>query len=166
MLKKLDEKFEETILCILLVLMTIILGIQIIARYVFGNSLAWSEELVRYLFVWSTFLGIPYCIRRKSSIKVDQFRALMPDSVQKILLFLDKIIIFVLFLILAIFSFNVVKNTYISGQTSAAMGIPMWLVQVSVFIGAVLSMIRIIQNFMDLIKSRSVEKENEERLDK
>ena len=51
---------EETILIILLVIMTGVMGIQIVSRYVFQNSLTWSEELVRYMFVWSAFLGIPF----------------------------------------------------------------------------------------------------------
>lgn len=163
MLNKFDKKFEESILCVLLVIMTIILGIQIVARYVFGNSLAWSEELVRYLFVWSAFLGVPYCIRKGTSIKVDQFRELMPIGVRKALAYIDKVIIFALFLILAIFSFDVIRSTYISGQTSAAMGIPMWLVQSSVFVGSVLSMIRISQNFADLVKGKEkIEKDEQE----
>lgn len=163
MLKKFDGKFEETVLCVLLVIMTVVLGIQIIARYVFGNSLAWSEELVRYLFVWSAFLGLSYCIRRGTSIKVDQFREFLPIGVQKSLAYIDKIIIFVLFLILAMFSFDVIRSTYISGQTSAAMGIPMWIVQSSVFVGSVLSMIRIFQNFLDLVKGKEkIEKEEQE----
>lgn len=163
MLKKFDGKFEETVLCVLLVIMTVVLGIQIIARYVFGNSLAWSEELVRYLFVWSAFLGVPYCIRRGTSIKVDQFREFLPISVQKSLAYIDKIIIFVLFLIITMFSFDVIRSTYISGQTSAAMGIPMWIVQSSVFVGSVLSMIRIFQNFLDLVKGKEkIEKEEQE----
>lgn len=154
MLKKIDKYFEEFILCILLVAMTVILGIQIVARYVFNSSLVWSEELVRYLFVWSAFLGVPYCIRRKSSIKVDQFRNNMPVGFQTFLLYFDKILIFALFFVLAIFSFDLVKSTYISGQTSAAMGIPMWTVQSSVLVGSVLSMIRIVQNFVDLVTGK------------
>ena len=55
MLKALDDYLEETILIILLVIMTGVMGIQIVSRYVFQNSLTWSEELVRYMFVWSAF---------------------------------------------------------------------------------------------------------------
>lgn len=73
MLKKLEKNFEEIILMTLLVLMSIVLGLQIVARYVFNNSLSWSEELVRYLFIWSTFLGIPYSIKKGISIRVDFF---------------------------------------------------------------------------------------------
>ena len=161
MLKALDDYLEETILLILLVLMTCIMGIQIVSRYVFQNSLTWSEELVRYMFVWSAFLGIPFCIKHGLSIKVDQFRNLFPIPLQKALMYIDKIIIFVLFLVMFIYSCLVVKASYLSGQTSPAMQIPMWIVQLSVCVSSLLSMIRSIQNFANLIRGKTkIEQKN------
>ena len=154
MLKALDDYLEETILLILLVLMTCIMGIQIVSRYVFQNSLTWSEELVRYMFVWSAFLGIPFCIKHGLSIKVDQFRNLFPIPLQKVLMYIDKIIIFLLFLVLFIYSFTVIKATYLSGQTSPAMQLPMWTVQISVTVSSLLSMIRSIQNLSHLVRGK------------
>ena len=161
MLKALDDYLEETILLILLVLMTCIMGIQIVSRYVFQNSLTWSEELVRYMFVWSAFLGIPFCIKHGLSIKVDQFRNLFPIPLQKALMYIDKIIIFVLFLVMFIYSCLVVKDSYLSGQTSPAMQIPMWIVQLSVCVSSLLSMMRSIQNFVNLIRGKTkIEQKN------
>ena len=154
MLKALDDYLEEAILLILLVLMTCIMGIQIVSRYVFQNSLTWSEELVRYMFVWSAFLGVPFCIKHGLSIKVDQFRNLFPIPLQKVLMYIDKIIIFLLFLVLFIYSFTVVKATYLSGQTSPAMQLPMWTVQISVTVSSLLSMIRSIQNLSHLVRGK------------
>ena len=154
MLKAIDDYLEETILLILLVLMTCIMGIQIVSRYVFQNSLTWSEELVRYMFVWSAFLGVPFCIKHGLSIKVDQFRNLFPIPLQKVLMYIDKIIIFLLFLVLFIYSFTVVKATYLSGQTSPAMQLPMWTAQISVTVSSLLSMIRSIQNLSHLVRGK------------
>ena len=154
MFKAIDDYLEETILLILLVLMTAIMGVQIVSRYVFQNSLTWSEELVRYMFVWSAFLGIPFCIKHGLSIKVDQFRNLFPIPLQKALMYIDKIIIFVLFLVLFIYSFKVVRATYLSGQTSPAMQLPMWTVQISVTVSSLLSMIRSIQNLLNLVRGK------------
>lgn len=154
MLKAIDDYLEETILLILLVLMTCIMGIQIVSRYVFQNSLTWSEELVRYMFVWSAFLGVPFCIKHGLSIKVDQFRNLFPIPLQKVLMYIDKIIIFLLFLVLFIYSFTVVKATYLSGQVSPAMQLPMWTVQISVTVSSLLSMIRSIQNLSHLVRGK------------
>ena len=58
-MNKINEYLEEIILVILLVCMTLILGLQVVSRYVFQNSLSWSEELVRYMLVWSAFIGVP-----------------------------------------------------------------------------------------------------------
>ena len=154
MFKAIDDYLEETILLILLVLMTAIMGVQIVSRYVFQNSLTWSEELVRYMFVWSAFLGVPFCIKHGLSIKVDQFRNLFPVPLQRILMYIDKIIIFLLFLVLFIYSFKVVRATYLSGQTSPAMQLPMWTVQISVTVSSLLSMIRSIQNLSHLVRGK------------
>lgn len=154
MFKAIDDYLEETILLILLVLMTAIMGVQIVSRYIFQNSLTWSEELVRYMFVWSAFLGVPFCIKHGLSIKVDQFRNLFPVPLQRILMYIDKIIIFLLFLVLFIYSFKVVRATYLSGQTSPAMQLPMWTVQISVTVSSLLSMIRSIQNLLNLVRGK------------
>ena len=154
MFKAIDDYLEETILLILLVLMTAIMGVQIVSRYIFQNSLTWSEELVRYMFVWSASLGVPFCIKHGLSIKVDQFRNLFPVPLQRILMYIDKIIIFLLFLVLFIYSFKVVRATYLSGQTSPAMQLPMWTVQISVTVSSLLSMIRSIQNLLNLVRGK------------
>ena len=49
MLKWLDENLEEFLMVALLIAMTVIMGIQVFARYALGASLSWSEELTRYL---------------------------------------------------------------------------------------------------------------------
>jgi TRAP-type C4-dicarboxylate transport system permease small subunit len=44
--------------CILLVSLVVLVSIAIIFRFVLVKPLAWTEELARYLFLWSAFLGI------------------------------------------------------------------------------------------------------------
>lgn len=74
----LDENLEEFILIILLIGMTIIMGIQVFRRYALGMSLSWSEELTRYLFIWSGFISVSYCTKKCLSIKIEQFVAIFP----------------------------------------------------------------------------------------
>ncbi|MED9946933.1 MAG: TRAP transporter small permease subunit, partial [Peptacetobacter hiranonis] len=89
MKKIIPDRFEEVLLVLLLISMTLVLGVQIIARYVFQNSLTWSEELVRYLFIWSAFLGVPYCINKGASLKVVQFIDYLPAKLKSIVLMID-----------------------------------------------------------------------------
>ena len=154
MLKWLDKHLEEYILFVILVIMTIIMGVQIFSRFILQNSLSWSEELVRYLFVWSAFIGVPYCIKRGTSIKIDQFRNMMPVPFQKTLLYIDKIIIGILFMIITIYAFNLVKTSFNRGTTSPALELKVWKVQSSILVGSTLAFIRNLQNFIKLFTGK------------
>lgn len=156
-IKWLDKNLEETILIILLVLMTLIMGLQISMRYIFKSSLSWSEELVRFMFIWSTFISVPFCIKHGSSIKIVNFRNAFPKKVRKVLQITDKIFLLGLFGILTYFATDVVRLTGISGQTSAALGLPMEVVQISTVFGFGLACIRILQNLLKVLKGQEAE---------
>jgi TRAP-type C4-dicarboxylate transport system permease small subunit len=65
--------FVDMIGCGLLILtmagMVFFTSLQIIAR-VFFTALSWSEELTRYLLVWSTFIGAGCVYKRGGHINV------------------------------------------------------------------------------------------------
>lgn len=159
MLKQIDEKLEQTILVILLILMTIIMGIQITSRYVFGNSLSWSEELTRFLFVWSAFIGVSYTTKKGTSIRITNLIDVFPKNIQKIFNLISDIILAIFFLALTVYGYQVVLSTMASNQVSAAMGVPMWIVNASVFIGGLLSLIRTIQNIIKTVNTKDTVEE-------
>lgn len=49
-LQRLDRYAEEFLLVVFLGAMTLIMGVQVVSRYVFDMSLSWSEEITRYLY--------------------------------------------------------------------------------------------------------------------
>lgn len=152
-LKWLDDHIEEFLLILLLVLMTLIMGIQVVMRYVFNNSLSWSEEITRYFFIWSAFLSISYCIREQISIKIEQFFDLMPKPVQKVIKVVAKVGMLLFFLFILKYSVEVYLKTYTSGQTSSAIGLPMHLVYLSAVVGFFLSTVRLVQSFVRTVKT-------------
>lgn len=85
MIKWLDENLEEALLAMLLCGMALVMGIQVFSRYALGSSLSWSEELTRYMFIWSAFLSISYCTKRCISIKIEQFIHLFSEKNQAVL---------------------------------------------------------------------------------
>jgi TRAP-type C4-dicarboxylate transport system permease small subunit len=54
-------------------------------RYVLNRSLFWSDELVRYLFVWFTFWGSALVLRDRRHIRVEFFVDLLPARWQRLL---------------------------------------------------------------------------------
>ena len=44
-------------LSLVMTVMLVVVTLQVWYRFVLNDPLAWSEELARYLFVWSSFIG-------------------------------------------------------------------------------------------------------------
>jgi TRAP-type C4-dicarboxylate transport system permease small subunit len=151
-LKWLDENLEESILLVLLILMTCVMGVQVTMRYLFNASLTWSEEITRYMFVWSSFISVSYCIKKGIAIRIDQFTNMLPASAQKVLDVIARIVMLIFFAYVFKFAIEVVSATYANGQTSAALGLPMYLVQVSAVLGFGLAVVRILQGFWNDFK--------------
>ena len=144
----LDQNLEEFLLVLFLAAMAVIMGIQVLARYVLGMSLSWSEEVARYLFVWSGFLSVSYCTKKCVSIKIEQFVASFPKRWKAALKVLNHTIELVLFLYLLPFAWNYFYSAVISGQKSPALGLPMYLVQAAPMTGFVLCAFRVVQRWV------------------
>lgn len=64
------DRLEEVILISMFAGMVLIIFFQVIMRYGFNNSLSWSEELGKLLFVWLSWLGISIGAKRGEHIKI------------------------------------------------------------------------------------------------
>ncbi len=163
-IKWLDENFEETVLVLLLMLITVIMGVQVCARYVFGYSLTWSEEVTRYLFIWSSFLSLSYCIKKGISIKLDQVVLLLPETKQAVVRIISYSIELIFFIYMIPFAYSYLMATVESGQVSPACGIPMYVIQVAPMICFILASIRVIQRIViEFNKLKSLNKSNNDR---
>ena len=59
-------------------LILVIILVAVFFRYVVNHSLFWSDEVVRYLFVWFTLLGAALVLRDRRHIRVEYFVEQMP----------------------------------------------------------------------------------------
>ncbi len=71
LLDKITENMENYIMSIGLLSISVIVFVNVIARYFFNTSFSWSEELARYIIVWVSFLGVSSCARFDAHVKVD-----------------------------------------------------------------------------------------------
>lgn len=159
----LDNYFEETILIIFLALLSCVMMVQVIMRYVLQTPLTWSEEFCRYCFVYSVMLATAYCIRTNRMLKVDVVISLFPKRVEQIMDIISKILATVFCLIMVIPSYNVMMSTQIGThwQTSPAMQVPMAVLYSCAPIGFALGTIRGVQSVIlairDMVKGSADE---------
>ncbi len=83
--------------------MVIITGAQIICRTWF-TALSWSDEVTRYLLIWSTFLGATVVYRHGGHISVTLLQDAVKPRTAKVLRVLVHVICFVLFAVLFYYS--------------------------------------------------------------
>jgi TRAP-type C4-dicarboxylate transport system permease small subunit len=57
---------------------TLLSFLQVVARYVFGHPITWTEELSRYLFVWVVFVGAGVAERDRAHITLDFLTSRFP----------------------------------------------------------------------------------------
>ncbi|HJD46785.1 MAG TPA: TRAP transporter small permease [Candidatus Mediterraneibacter norfolkensis] len=143
-----DEYLEEVLLVAALAAMALIMGVQVFCRYVLGASLSWSEELTRYIFIWAGFLSVSYCTKKCISIKIEQFVALFPKRGKAMFKVVNHTFELILFLYLIPFAWKYLMSAVANGQTSPAMGIPMYYVQAAPLVGFILSAIRVLQRWI------------------
>lgn len=144
-IKWIDDNFEEAGLLILLVIIGFTMMLQIMMRKIFGNPLAWPEELCRYCFIWSGYLSIGYCFRKDKVLKIDILINTFPKKIQNVLEIIAEIIVLILLIYIFYYSipvFNIVKQT---GQTSPALEIPMSAIYFAPVLGFGIGVLRYLQ---------------------
>ena len=77
-LDKILTFFEEWTLFITVIVALVALFVNVVLRYGFNYSLAWSEELVREVIIYTTFIGCSAAVKNRSMIKIDASVQLLP----------------------------------------------------------------------------------------
>ena len=80
------------IVMIMLSVMSVVVFAQVVFRIV-HLSIPWSEELSKYLLIWSTFMGAALCVRKGSLVGLEFLQSALPERGQKALKIVLSIII-------------------------------------------------------------------------
>lgn len=76
-----DYALEDYLTLVVFWLLALDVFLQFFSRYVLGNSIAWTEEMARYLLVAVGFLGSAMAARKGTHIAVEFFYRYLSDSV-------------------------------------------------------------------------------------
>lgn len=75
---KILSSFEDWTLFVSVMMALIALFFNVVLRYGFNYTLAWSEELVREVIIYTTFIGCCVAVKNRSMIKIDASVQLFP----------------------------------------------------------------------------------------
>lgn len=151
-LKWLDENVELYLCVFLMSFMTLLIFVQVVMRYVFNNSLSWSEELARYVFIWLIYIGISYGCKLRKHIKIDAALYLFPKRAQPYVVLVGDIlfIAFALYIAYTGLFYSIYQIQY--NMRSPALKIPYQYIYMSTVVGFGLVAIRQLQTIVYRIK--------------
>ncbi len=144
-------KWVLSIVIVLTALMTLTVLLGVFFRYVLLRPLGWTEELARYLMIWSALLAVSVGIRYNEHVGITLLIQKLPYKVARIIRFITQLLI-------VLFLFELTRRGYVMAikgipQLSTGLGISMVWALASVPVSGLLALI---QEILIIIKEFSV----------
>ncbi len=136
--------FEDWTLFISVMAALIALFVNVVLRYGFHYTLAWSEELVREVIIYTTFIGLAVAVKNGSMIKIDALVQLIP-KLKKPLSYFSNLVTIVFALMMLYYGWQMAALQVETNQKTIIMQIPLvYLFAILPLMGATM-LIRTIQ---------------------
>ena len=119
------SNFETRLSYVLIVLLTVILSVQILNRYIFSTSFVWLEEIARISFVWLIYFSVASAARENSHIRVGLIDMFVSPKVVRRLNYLADALVIVFNLVIVWFGVKLVLSSVTYGDKSPVTDIPM-----------------------------------------
>ena len=79
------NEIEETLIALILGVMTAVTFANVIARYVFKTNMLWALETTVFLFAWLVLLGASYCVKARAHLGVDAILNIVSPGTRRVL---------------------------------------------------------------------------------
>jgi C4-dicarboxylate transporter DctQ subunit len=142
---------EDALCALALGSVALIITGQVVSRYVFNYTPSWSEELSRYLIVWTIFIGTAVGVRKNIHIGVDAFIRLAPPRAKLALEVLLNLVGAGVSVVLIYLAVLFIQDTVAYEQLSPAMQIPMWLPYLAMPVGLGFAVVHFLHDVAKLL---------------
>lgn len=123
------DKLLKFVLVFLVAVITLDVLWGIFTRYAMGAQSSWTEEMARFLLIWIGILGAAYASGKRMHLAID----ILPNKLEgkarhRLNILISSLIILFALAVMVIGGSRLVYISYILGQTSAALKLPLYLV--------------------------------------
>lgn len=129
-----------------IVMMTLVIGFQIILRYFFHSSAAWPEEACRYSMLWLVFCGIILMEKDSRHLKVEVLYDMASPFIKKVFDIINKIVTIVFYSIACYLSYKMTLLVKMTGQVGVGLPVPVWMVWLILPVGFMFALVYCIRN--------------------
>lgn len=133
-------KIVDSFLFVGISAMLLSVAVQVVTRQM-GTSLSWTEELTRFLFMDTAFLGMAAGFRAAAHPRVSFALAWGPAWLKQVSIHLYALCGTAFFSVLIVKTWELMVQQFASGESSPALGLKMYLVTVPLVISAALAIV-------------------------
>jgi TRAP-type C4-dicarboxylate transport system permease small subunit len=119
-------KIEDWLTVIVMALLALITFANVLVRYFTSQSFAWTEELSVFLMIVLALVAGSAAVARNRQIRIEYFSENGSPARQRALARFGALMVFVLFVLMAILSSRMVYDDIKYGETSPGIGVPAW----------------------------------------
>ena len=148
------NRLEEIVSSVCLVAMTLVIGMQVFNRYVIEQSLDWSEELGRYLFIWAVYVGCSYAMKEDRHLEVTIIRNYASPRANRFIVATTLVLTIVFCLFCVVYGIQMMQLLMTTGQNTPALEIKMYWIFAAVPVGLGLMALRAGVRLWQLISSK------------
>ncbi len=120
----------------MMIFSSLLMFTEVICRYLIGKSLGWSEELLRYLLIWMTFLGSYLALKEDEHLRISMFFDRLPSRWRVPIKWLADLLTIVFFIVFTVLSIKYAIRFW--SDVSPLLEIPLGLIYSVMAIGGVL----------------------------
>ena len=136
--------FEEWSIFLMVMTGLLALFANVVLRYGFNYTLAWSEEYIKLVLIYTTFIGLSVSVKNKSMIKVDVLLQFFPKTRFSLTVF-SNLATIVFSLLMLVYGWKMAIQQASTGQTTIIMQIPMVCLYALIPLMGALTLIRTLQ---------------------
>jgi TRAP-type transport system small permease protein len=126
-------RIDHWLVAVFLFVMALIAFINVLSRYLFHFSFAFTEEITINLFVWMTVIGSGIAFERGGQLGMVTLYNVFPAKMKKIVTLINAALSALLFVFVDIYIIQAIyEEMTLFHATSAALGIPVWIYYVGV----------------------------------
>lgn len=151
-------RLVDAVLLIAITGMIGLIALQVISRQL-GNSVPWTEELSRFLFIWTIWFGVAASFRTGQHPAVTLMTDLVTHApIRRVIDLIPALAAAIMFAVVAHFGWQLLMQQIRFGESSPILRVGMWLATLPLVAGSVLAVLgALIHGLQDSDYSRHIQ---------
>ncbi len=155
MFSRIINRIEEAIIALLLAAMTLLVFVEVVLRFGFGQGIMWAQEVTLHLSAWLVLFGVSYGIKVGSHIGVDALVKILPTNVRRVI---SGIAVIACLTYCGLFmkgAWVYLSKIQMIGIEMEDLPVPKWIAHSILFIGMVLMAIRLLILLVNIFRGKT-----------